>query len=316
MLIIIIGGFVLTFLTIVGIGLIFIGKKTQKERFNKFLEKSSAIDSKDQKKRSFLTEYLRKKSQERKFERKKNKTEILLMNSDSSLTVEEFHMIRVILMLTVLIISFFLLKNMLLLIILPLTIWVLPIIFLKRIKIKRIKKFQNQLGDAISMLSNSLKAGYSYLQSINAVAKDMPDPIGKEFKILLKEMSLGVNSEKALDNLSNRISSEDLSLMITAIKIQQETGGNLAEILSNISQTIRERIEIQGEIKTLTAQGRISGLVLGSLPVALIGILMIISREYISVLFTSPIGRGLLIYATISELIGAFFIRKIINIDV
>jgi len=316
MLLIIIGGFLLTFLIVFGFGLIFISKKTKAERYNKFLGKSNTIDSEDLKKKSFLTEYLKKKNQERKFQRKKSKTEILLMNADSSLTVEELHMLRIILILTVIIAGYLLTDNYILLVILPLFIWFLPIIFLKRIKNKRLKKFQDQLGDAISMLSNSLKAGYSYLQSINAVAKDMPDPIGKEFKILLKEMSLGVNSEKALDNLHERISSEDLSLMITAIKIQQETGGNLAEILSNISQTIRERIEIQGEIKTLTAQGKISGLVLGLLPVALIGILMIISSDYISVLFTTTIGRGILIYATVSEIIGAFFIRKIINIDI
>jgi tight adherence protein B len=317
MLLIIIGGFVFTFLTILGIGFIFISKKTKVERYEKFLGKGKNLaDRKDEKSKSLITSYIRKKSEEKKYERKKSNTEILLMNANSSLTIEEFHIIRMILILTTSIISYYLSDNRILIIVFTVSIWYVPIIFLKRIKKKRLKKFQDQLGDAINMLSNSLRAGYSYLQSINTVAKDMPDPIGKEFKILLKEMSLGVKSEKALDNLHDRVSSEDLSLMITAIKIQQETGGNLAEILSNISRTIRERIEIQGEIKTLTAQGRISGLVLGLLPVALIGILMMMNRDYIGVLFTTTIGRGILIYATISELVGAFFINKIIDIDI
>jgi len=317
MLLIIIFVFLLTLLLILGLGLIFISRKRKVERYKKFIDNShQSVDSEDTKKKAFITDYLKKKSRERKFERKKSKTEILLMNADSSLTIEEFNIIRMIVILTVIITIYFLTDNRLLLIIFPILLWIMPIIVLKRAKQKRFKAFQNQLGDAISMLSNALKAGYSYLQSINTVAKDMPDPIGKEFKILLKEMSLGVNSEKALDNLHDRIGSEDLGLMITAIKIQQETGGNLAEILSNISLTIRERIEIQGEIKTLTAQGKISGLVLGLLPVVLIGILMIISNDYIGVLFTTTIGKGILIYATISELIGAFFIHKIIDIEV
>lgn len=317
MLLITIFMFILVLLIIFGVGLIFISKKTKGERYKKFVDNSyDSSEPSDDKKRSFITEYLKKKSRERKYESKKSKTEILLMNADSSLTIEEFNIIRIILMLTVAIIVYFITSNLFITIIFPILIWIFPIMLLKSAKKRRLKKFQNQLSDGINMLSNSLRAGYSYLQSINAVAKDMPDPIGKEFKILLKEMSLGVNSEKALDNLHERISSEDLGLMITAIKIQQETGGNLAEILSNISLTIRERIEIQGEIRTLTAQGKISGLILGFLPIALVLILSVVSRDFISVLFTTNIGKGILIYAAISELIGAYFIRKIIDIEI
>lgn len=317
MLFITIAVFILTMLIVLGIGLLFISKKTKSDRYKKFVDEGTKSDeSKDDSKKYFITNYLKKKNRERKYNNKKSKTEILLMNADSSLTVDEFNIIRIIIMFAVLLIAYYASVSMYLLLALPLMVWLIPVLFLKRAKKKRLKKFQSQLGDAINLLSNSLRAGYSYLQSINTVAKDMPEPIGKEFKILLKEMSLGVDSGKALDNLHDRIDSDDLGLMITAIKIQQETGGNLAEILSNISKTIRERIEIQGEIKTLTAQGRISGLVLGLLPVALIGILSIVSGDYISPLFTTTIGRGILIYAVISELIGAFFINKIVDIEI
>jgi len=181
---------------------------------------------------------------------------------------------------------------------------------------KRLKAFTNQLNDALNIMSNSLRAGYSFLQSVNSVSREMPDPIAHEFRRLLKELSLGQEADKALKNLVARVESDDLALVVRAILIQKETGGNLAEILDTISTTIRDRVKIQGEIKTLTAQGRLSGMIVSFMPVVLIGIMYMINPEYISVLFQHPIGRMLLIGSFINEVIGMLLIRKIVSIEV
>lgn len=181
---------------------------------------------------------------------------------------------------------------------------------------KRTKAFNNQLNDALGIMANSLRAGYSFLQSVNSVSKEMPDPIAHEFRRLLKELSLGQETEIALKNLVTRIESEDLELIVRAILIQKETGGNLAEILDTISTTIRDRVKIQGEIRTLTAQGRLSGIVVGSMPIFLIGIMYLINPEYITIMFTHPIGKMLLIFAATSEVVGMFLIKKIVDIEV
>lgn len=180
---------------------------------------------------------------------------------------------------------------------------------------KREKAFTSQLNDALSIMSNSLRAGYSFLQSVNSVSREMPDPIACEFRRLLKELSLGQDTETALRNLTKRMESEDLELIVRAILIQKETGGNLAEILDTISTTIRDRVKIQGEIRTLTAQGRLSGAIVSIMPFFLIGIMYLINPSYISVLFTSSIGRFMLGFAAINEIIGILLIRKIVRID-
>ncbi|MDM8534245.1 type II secretion system F family protein [Clostridiaceae bacterium HSG29] len=318
MLLIVISIFILILTLILGVGILINEKKKVKTRIDKFVDISNTTNQKKNNKKnekSYITNFLKDINNKKRKSNKIGKTEKLLINSDVGLSIEEFNAIRIIIILILTIIFYFIFKNIKVIIIVP-VFWIIPVLFLNNLKKRRVTLFEKQLGDAISILANSLKAGYSYMQAVNSVAKDMPDPVGKEFKILLKEMSLGVNASEALDNLTSRVDSKDLSLMITAIKIQRETGGNLAEILSNISETIRERIKIQGEIKTLTAQGRMSGMVIGLMPVALILVLLLINKEYISVLFNTGIGKILLISAVISELIGAFFIKKIVDIDV
>jgi len=311
--------FILILTLILGVGILVNEKKKLKTRIDKFVDNSNThINQKKTNKKnekSYITNFLKDINSKKRKSNKIGKKEQLLINSDVGLSIEEFNAIRVIIILFLSIVFYAIFKNIKVIIIVPI-FWILPIVVLNNLKKRRVILFEKQLGDTISILANSLKAGYSYMQAVNSVAKDMPDPVGKEFKILLKEMSLGVNASEALDNLKTRVDSKDLSLMITAIKIQRETGGNLAEILNNISETIMERIKIQGEIKTLTAQGRMSGIVIGLMPIALILVLLLINKEYISVLFNTEIGKVLLISAVISELIGAFFIKKIVNIDV
>ena len=188
---------------------------------------------------------------------------------------------------------------------------------------KRLTAFSRQLPDTITLLANSLRAGSSFLQGIELVTREARPPISEEFERVVREMSLGVALQPALGNLVRRVASEDLELMVTAINIQSQVGGNLATVLDSIAFTIRERVRIQGEIKTLTAMQRYSGYVITLLPVGLAGILFLISPTYISVLldkppetFGLPTGVIFLIVGAISMGIGYIFIRRIVDIKV
>lgn len=190
------------------------------------------------------------------------------------------------------------------------------ILWVKNAKTRRLAKFNAQIGDALVIISNSLRSGFSFLQAMDMVRKELPNPIAREFGRTFQEMNLGTQTEDALENLNARVGSEDLELIITAVMIQRQVGGNLAEILDNIANTIRERIRIKGEIKTLTAQGKVSGIVIGVLPLVLAGVLSVMSPDYLRPLITTPMGMGMLAAALALELLGILLIRKIININV
>lgn len=193
--------------------------------------------------------------------------------------------------------------------------FIVPPFLVKRAEQQKLKKFNQQLVDALSIISNSLRAGHSFMQAIELVSKELPDPIGKEFGRTFREISLGTTIEEALHKLGRRVVSDDLGLIITAVLIQRQIGGNLAEIMDNISDTIRNRIRIHGEIKTLTAQGRISGMVIGLIPLFLMGIMLVLNPDYLLPLFKSSLGLMLLGAGIIGEVIGVFIIRKVVSID-
>lgn len=194
--------------------------------------------------------------------------------------------------------------------------YVAPLIVLKLKIEQRAKAFNLQLGDSLILIANSLRTGYSFMQSIEMVSREMPRPIGEEFGRVLKEMNLGITTEEALNNLAKRVNSDDLDLAITAVLIQRQVGGNLAEVLDNISLTIRERVKIKGQVKTLTAQGRISGIIISLLPIAVGFVISIINPGYVQILFTSSMGKAMVAAGIISQVIGIFLIRKIVNIQV
>jgi len=192
----------------------------------------------------------------------------------------------------------------------------IPLLILRMKIEKRRKAFNDQLGDTITLIANALRTGYSFMQAIEMVAREMAKPIGEEFARVLKEMNLGVTTEDALNNMAKRVKSEDLDLVITAVLIQRQVGGNLAVVLDSIANTIRERIKIKGHIKTLTAQGKISGIIIGMLPIVMGGIIYLLNPEYIRILFVDPMGRAMLVAGLVSQFIGMMVIRKIINIDI
>jgi len=194
--------------------------------------------------------------------------------------------------------------------------WFLPTFIVKSKIKKRVKLLNEQLGDALAMMSNSLKAGYSFFQTVDMVAEEMTGPIAEEFGIFKKEVNLGLNTEKALENMANRVSSEDLELVVTAVMIQRQVGGNLSEVLDNITATIRDRVKIKGELKTITAQGKISGLVISLLPFALCGMIFLINPKMMSLLFTTSMGQVMIGAALFMETIGILLIRKVVRIEI
>jgi len=194
-----------------------------------------------------------------------------------------------------------------------------PRFYVKRQQRQRLTKFNDQLGDMLNLMVNGLRAGYSTMQAMEAVSKELPTPICDEFRRVVQEMQLGVPMETALENLLRRIPSDDLDFVVTAINVQREVGGNLSEILDSISYTIRERVRIKGEIRVMTAQVRASGTLLSILPMGLALILWFMNPEYLLSFFEGPsplcgwaaIGLIVVMIAT-----GYFVMMKIADIEV
>jgi tight adherence protein B len=201
--------------------------------------------------------------------------------------------------------------------------FMLPRFWLGRRKGGRLNAFNKSLPDTITLLANALRAGSSFLQAIELVVRESRPPISTEFGRVIREVNLGLPFEQALENMVRRVRSDDLELMATAISIQHTVGGNLAEILDSIAYTIRERVRIKGEIKTLTAQQRLSGYVVGFLPIGLAGFLFVAAPNFMEPMFANPpavlglpAGVVILIFGGFMMFLGFMFIRKIVDIEV
>jgi tight adherence protein B len=194
----------------------------------------------------------------------------------------------------------------------------IPRFYVKRQQTVRLNKFNDQLGDMLNLMVNGLRAGYSTMQAMEAISRELPAPICDEFHRVVQEMQIGITMEKALDNLLRRIPSEDLDFVVTAINVQREVGGNLSEILDTISFTIRERVRIKGEIRVMTAQVRTSASILSMIPVFLTVALWFVSPEYISSFFDRGPACGWAAVGTIVGMItsGYFVMMKIADIEV
>ena len=185
-------------------------------------------------------------------------------------------------------------------------------IYIKR----RQKAFTTQLGDMLTMVANALRAGFSFMQAFELIAREMDAPIGREVQKVVNEVNIGVDLETALDNMQKRVNSSDFELVVTAVLIQRQVGGNLAQVLDTISDTINDRVRMRREVMTLTAQGRASGVVLAMLPVAVTGIMSTVNPDYLKPLFEDEIGRLCVIGAIVMEIIGYVIINKIVDIKV
>ncbi|MGH2609508.1 MAG: type II secretion system F family protein [Tepidiformaceae bacterium] len=188
--------------------------------------------------------------------------------------------------------------------------------WLKRRIGSRTRKMESQLAEVLQMLASGLRAGFGLVQAMEQAAEQLPAPISIELRRAMRDMAMGSSVEAALGALDERVGSKDFDIVITAILIQRAVGGNLAEILDNVAHTMRERERIRGEIRTLTAQQRLTGYVIGGIPIALFGMFMLISPDFAMLLFTDAWGRMMLAAAGVMEVIGFFVISRIVNIEV
>jgi tight adherence protein B len=200
----------------------------------------------------------------------------------------------------------------------------IPVLKIKRSM--RVNKFVTQLAEFLVLITNSLRSGQTFLQGTDIASRESPNPIGMEFRLLLKETNLGIPVETAFNNMLLRVPSEDLKIVMSAFSIQRNVGGNLADIMDQVAAMIRQRIQIQGQIKVLTTQGKLSGAIVGLLPFALGGLISLINYDYMKKLWTpwwdnpNPIERFLgpllLTFGILMELVGCFVIYKICDIEV
>jgi tight adherence protein B len=195
----------------------------------------------------------------------------------------------------------------------------LPRLYVRRLQGQRLQRFNDQLADMLNLMVNGLRAGYSTMQAMEAVSNEMPEPINMEFRRVIQEMQLGIPMYNALDNLLRRIPSDDLDLVITAMNVQREVGGNLAEILDTISFTIRERVRIKGEIRVLTSQVMYSGRFLAMMPLLIFAALWLMNRDYMMQFFipeTRLFGIIALVIGGSMIVAGYFVMTRIAKIEV
>lgn len=189
-----------------------------------------------------------------------------------------------------------------------------PVLYIQIKKSRRKEKFEKQLPHALDIICNALKAGYTFQASMNNVAKELDDPISEEFLMAFRETQFGVPLTDALKNMAKRTSSKDIELLDVAVSVQTNVGGNMIEILENISSTLTAKHDLEEDIKVKTSSGKITGIMLAVLPIFLLIALNFMNPEYISIFFEETVGRYMLIFCAVWELIGFMFIRKILNV--
>lgn len=190
----------------------------------------------------------------------------------------------------------------------------IPPILVKRSANKRQQLFNKQLGEALTIMSNCMRSGYSFQQAMNSISKEMMPPISTEFGRVVREINYGTSLEQALNNMVSRVDNKDLELLVSAVLTSAQVGANLSEILDTISETVTDRIAIREEVRVSSSQGRFSGILIGLLPVVVILFLMLVSPDYFAGFADNPIGRIMLIVSGVMEVIGFLVINKMVNI--
>ena len=241
---------------------------------------------------------------------------LLFEQADTSLTIPRLALISVILAAGGLGFGAIMGIHVALLPLLAAMMGLLPIFWLLWRRRRRLKAFAVQLPDALEMLARALRSGQSLAAGFNMVSGEVNPPLGKEFGRVFEEQNLGVSMEDSLYAMSDRIPNLDLKFFVTAVILQRQTGGDLAEILDKIGSLIRERFQIWGQVQALTGEGRLSGVVLLALPFVLFLAVYRLNPDYVMLLFTEPMGKKMLIGAIILQVLGALVIRKIVNIKV
>lgn len=239
-----------------------------------------------------------------------------LAQADVPIRVSEFIILRIVLASLGIAIGLIYLHQWFLALGLGVLMYGLHIPFFAFKRSQRIHKFVVQLADFLGLICNSLRAGQTFLQGVDLACRESPNPIAVEFRQLLRETNLGMPIDESFQNLYQRVPSEDLKIVLSAFTIQRQVGGNLADILDQVAKTIRERIKIQGQIKVLTTQGKLSGAIVGLLPIILILLISSISPDYVKPFFQGTVGYWVMGCTLFWQLIGCFVIYKICDIEV
>jgi tight adherence protein B len=311
------GGILILILLIVGIVVSISSERSVvEERLGRFLDEERTQQAAgEEARRSIVTDWMNRRVASSSLG---DRVARELARADLKFKVVEYYALIFISIVTVALISYILQPRAASLIIGAVIGALIPRFYVKRQQAVRLNKFNDQLSDMLNLMVNGLRAGYSTMQAMEAVSRELPSPISDEFRRVVQEMQIGIPMEKALENLLRRIPSEDLDFVVTAINVQREVGGNLSEILDTISFTIRERVRIKGEISVMTAQVRMSGIVLALIPVFLSIALWYISPDYMSSFFDRGPLCGWLAVGTIVGMIvsGYFVMMKIADIEV
>ena len=192
----------------------------------------------------------------------------------------------------------------------------LPYFFVSSKRNKRIAALETQLPDALDFLARSMRAGHAFSISLEMVGEEIHEPLGQEFRGLFNEQNLGASLERSFANFSKRVPLPDVRFFCSAVILQRQTGGNLSEILNRLSHIIRERFRLKGQVKAVSAHGRLTATILTLLPIATLGGLMLTSPEYLQPMFENPLGKKIIAAGVVAQVLGNFFIRKIIKIRV
>jgi tight adherence protein B len=240
----------------------------------------------------------------------------LLLQSGVNLSVAAFLGLTVVAALLGVLVAVFLGMPLILLIVVAIAAGAIPMMYILRAKSKRMIVIENQLPDALDLMGRAMRAGHAFPSALRMVGNEMPEPIASEFRTVFEEINYGISTQEALTNLSARVPSTDLSYFVIAVLIQHETGGNLSELLGNISSIIRERLKLMGTIRVLSAEGKLSAWILTLLPFVLGVVLYTINPKFLSALWTDPMGIKMSIIALCMMLLGIFAMSRIIKIRV
>jgi|SRR5579864_1327570 tight adherence protein B len=192
----------------------------------------------------------------------------------------------------------------------------LPYLYLRRTRTKRLNKLEEQFPEALEFLARSMRAGHAFTISLEMLGEELPEPLGQEFRTLFNEQNLGAALEVALNNLANRVPLLDMRFFSSSVLLQKQTGGNLAEILTRLADVIRERFRLKGQVKAASAHGRLTATILMCMPIVTMLLLLVVSPGYLQGMAKDPDGRYLIAFAILGQLVGNYFIRRIINIKV
>lgn len=294
------------------------GKKKYEKRLTKYIDFSNLRQSENKKETQKKLENSSLKKVSKGIERVFNlsKYEQLLTQSGVKMSQGELLIGRVLLVCISIFVGYILDFHFIVTIICGVIGFSLPIMYVMRKRKRRLKMASNQLGEALGTMANSLRAGFSFMQTLNMVAKEVGEPLGPEFLKAIQEINYGITLEEAFENLLNRLPDKELEIVLNTLVIQRSSGGNLAVLLETMQETIFDRCRVQDEVKTLTAQGRMSAVIITILPIALALYIRLVNPDYFQLLFSHPLGWVMVVIGSLSIIMGWFFINKIVQIEV